>query len=122
MMSMMSPMIAVAVLTVPAAAIAQTAGAASTTDERRLSPAEVESVLADAAARRAAPKGPAPSDIAVVDDLPVPAPKVHGEVGFTIGTGGHRGAHGIAVYPLGENGAAAISFDFVDWGRRRVPR
>ena len=120
MMRMISRMIALAVLAAPAAAMAENPAApTSATDERRLSPAQVEAVLAEAAAKRAAPHRPAPADTAIADeDVPAPAPQVHGEVGFTIGTGGYREAYGTAIYPLKE-GIVAISLDFTDWGRRR---
>ena len=122
-MRMICRLAACAALTFSGVALAQTpAPSASTTDERRLSAEQVEAVLADAAAKRSASAKQVPSDIAVADDdLPAPAPQVHGEVGFTIGTGGYREAYGTAIYPL-ENGVVAISFDYADWGRRRWPR
>lgn len=102
---------------IPSLAFAQ----ASPTDERRLSPQQVEAVLADAAAKRAGSARQVPTDIAPADeDLPA-SPQVHGEVGFAIGTGGYREAHGTAVYPL-QDGVVAISLGFADWGRRRWPR
>lgn len=106
---------AAAALMAPSVALAQ----ASPTDERRLSPEQVESILADAAAKRAASVKPV-SDLDEAD--PPPPPQIHGEIGFGIGTGGYREAFGTAVYPIGENGAAAISFNFVDWDRRRYRR
>lgn len=124
MMRVICRMAALAALIVPALASAQTpATPASTTDERRLSAEQVEAVLADAAAKRAASAKHAPSDIAIADgDLPPPPPQVHGKVGFGIGTGGYREAFGTAIYPLGDDGVAAISFDFVDWGGGRFRR
>lgn len=110
--------VACAGLTIPSIAFAQ----ASPTDERRLSPQQVEAVLADAAAKRTASQKQAATDVAPAeDDLPAPAPRVHGEVGFAVGTGGYREAHGTAVYPM-EDGIVAISLGFADWGRRRWPR
>lgn len=106
-----------AALIVPGLAFAQ----ASPTDERRLTPAQVEAVLADAAAKRAGSHRQIPVDAAPGEDSPAPAPQVHGEVGFAVGTGGYREAYGTAVYPL-QDGVVAISFDFADWGRRRWPR
>lgn len=113
-------MIASAALTFPAIAVAQNAAPASSTDERRLSPEQVEAVLADAASKRAAAQSRAPVDAAITDDddLPTPPPQVHGEVGVAIGTGGYREAYGTAVYPL-EDGVVAISLGFADFGRRR---
>ena len=122
-MRMIPCAIALAALMAPAAAAAQASAPASTTDERRLSPEQVEAVLADAAAKRAGSRTQVPADTSVADDEPPPpAPQVHGEVGFTVGTGGYREAYGTAIYPL-ENGVVAISFDYADWGRRgRWPR
>ena len=67
-------------------------------DVRRLSPAEVERILEEAARKRAA-----------ADRIP---PRViEGEVGVTIGTGGTREIFGTAVVPIGEEGMAIISID-----------
>ena len=41
------------------------------------------------------------------DALP---PPIHGEIGFSIGTGGYRSAFGTAVVPLPGDGAAIFSF------------
>lgn len=115
--------IALAALISPAMAAAQVAPAAPSTDERRLTPEQIEAVLADAAAKRAAAEKQIPErDIAVDDSAPPLPPQVHGEVGFSIGTGGYREVFGTGVYPLGDDGVAAISLDFVDWGHRRYPR
>ena len=84
--------------------------------ERRLSPEQVEAVLAEAAARNAAAEKQIPAENIVDEDAePQAAPPVHGEVGFSVGTGGYREAFGTGIYPLGEDGVAAISLDFVDW-------
>jgi hypothetical protein len=77
-------------------------------DERRLSPAEVEQVLERAAQKRQAPTLPI---LAPVEDEGLPARPVQGEVGVSIGTGGLREVFGTAVVPLGEQGAAVISFE-----------
>jgi hypothetical protein len=68
--------------------------------EHRLSPDEIEMVLDDAARKRE----PAQS---FDDSLP---PPIHGEIGFTVGTGGYRSAYGTAVVPLGGDGVAIVSF------------
>ena len=68
--------------------------------EHRLSPDEIETVLNDAARKRE----PAPS---FDDSLP---PPIHGEIGFTVGTGGYRSAYGTAVVPLARDGVAILSF------------
>jgi hypothetical protein len=112
-------LIVIASLLMPAPALAQASGpATSPLSERRLSPEQIEAVLAEAAKKREAAVVRADPD--AID--PAPKPQVHGEVGFSIGTGGYREAFGTAIYPLGEDGVAAISLDFVDWGKRRLPR
>ncbi len=82
--------------------------AAPMPSEHRLSPEEVEKVLEQAARKNA---GPAPAEIPGEPDAQAetPASPVHGEVGFAIGTGGYRSAHGTAYVPLG-NGQAIVSF------------
>lgn len=124
-MHMICRMIASVAFIFPGIALAQTpAGTTSTTDERRLTQEQIEAILAESAAKRAASQTHMPVDLAAgeEEDLPPPARQVHGEVGFGIGTHGYREAYGTAIYPLGDDGFAAISFDFVDWGRRRWPR
>ena len=103
-----------ALLMEPAAA-AQAAPAAAS--ERRLSPEQIEMVLAEAAKKREAADREARPE--AVDRAPR---QMHGEFGVSLGTGGHREAFGTAVYPMEYGGAAAISFDFVDLGRRRYKR
>jgi hypothetical protein len=103
----------------PAAVAAQDSGEAiSATSERRLSPEQVEAILQEAAAKRVAAERQI--DPAALDEAP--APQIHGQVGFTVGTGGYREAFGTAVYPLGEDGVAIISLDFVNWGNRHFRR
>lgn len=77
----------------------------------RLSPEEAEAVQ-DAAAKR---NINAPS----LDDQRVPDGRIHGEIGFGIGTGGYSSVFGTAIVPLGDDGVAAFSFDRTDFGRRR---
>lgn len=85
----------------------------SEASERRLTPEQVEQVLDDAARRHAGnervlpPADPQPD----TGNLPV-----HGEVGFSIGTGGYRSAYGTAVVDLPSGGAASISV-----GTQRLP-
>ena len=112
-------LIVIAALLLPTPALAQAGEPApSPSSERRLSPEQIEAVLAEAAKKREA--------AAVKVDphaiVPAPRPQVHGEVGFSIGTGGHREAFGTAFYPLGDEGVAAISLDYIDLGRRRFTR
>ena len=114
---MKSCLIIVPLVLAPSPAAAQAAPAAPASGpERRLSPQPIEAVLAEAAKKREASER---------QELPVGQAEprqIHGEVGVSIGTGGHRGAFGTAVYPVGDDGAAAISFDFLDRGRRRYKR
>lgn len=112
--------IILAALVSPAVAAAQLPPEApSTTDERRLTPEQVEAVLAEAAAKQAATQGQIRSELpAAEDDEGSLIPPVHGEVGFSVGTGGYREVFGTGIYPLGPDGTAIISLDFVDWGRR----
>ncbi|HXG80911.1 MAG TPA: hypothetical protein VNJ05_03835 [Sphingomicrobium sp.] len=110
-------LVAAASLALPAAAAAQGPASASPSDERRLSPEQVEKILADAAAKWEQAARPSIENVDV-DDRPT-APQMHGEFGFAIGTGGYREAYGTAIYPLGDDGFAAISLDLADWGTRR---
>jgi hypothetical protein len=82
--------------------------------EHRLSPAEIETVLNDAARKRESAE---PSD----EKLP---PPIQGEIGFSIGTGGFRSAYGTAVVPLPGDGVAILllgtdRFDFDREARHR---
>jgi hypothetical protein len=79
------------------------------TSEHRLSPAEIETVLNDAARKRESTE---PSE----ERLP---PPIQGEIGFSIGTGGYRSAYGTAVVPLPGDGVAILSLgtDRFDSGR-----
>ena len=122
-MRWMSAAIAAAAICCPSLVLAQTSPAvASPTDERRLTPEQIEAVLAEAAKKRAAAEKQVHVEQVAIDEAdPSPPPQVHGEVGFGIGTGGYREVFGTGVYPIGEDGVAAISLDFVDWGNRRFP-
>ena len=104
----------IAALLMPAFAFAAEPAAS----ERRLSPQQSEAVLAEAAKKREAAEARALPGAA--DQKP--SRPVHGVVGVSVGTGGYREVHGTGVYPLGDDGAAAISLDYVDWGRRRERR
>ena len=80
----------------------------------QLSPQEVNAIKA-----RAAERGDAPAvqvDAIDVPDVPSPKRQVHGEVGFGIGTNGYRSVFGTVVYPLGDDGFAAFSFENSDFG------
>lgn len=65
-------------------------------DTRRLSPAEVERILEEAARKRAAADKP-------------PVRVIEGEIGVSVGTGGYREVFGTAVVPVGKEGTAIIS-------------
>jgi hypothetical protein len=75
--------------------------------EHRLSEAEIEQVL-DTAARRREGGGPS-GDVAEPAEGRLP-PAIHGEVGFSVGTGGYRSAFGTAIVPLPGDGVAVLSF------------
>ena len=114
-------------MTIPAfhlaASLALGIGAAPSTEDvtvfpsgrvHRLSPEEAQAVQ-DAAADRDIN---APS----LDDRPVPDGRIHGEIGFGIGTGGYNSIFGTAYIPLGDDGFAALSFERSDFGRHRFRR
>jgi len=73
----------------------------SNSDSIRLTPEQREAALEEGAARAAAGLQPGGA----------PDRQIHGEVGLEVGTGGQRAAYGMAVVPLGENGAAAFAFE-----------
>ncbi|QDP20087.1 hypothetical protein [Sphingomonas xanthus] len=78
--------------------------------EFRLTPEQIEQVLADAERKpRAAPE-------ALIEKEQ--ARPIHGEVGVTVGSDGTRAAFGTAVVPLADDGIAILS---VDAGRYRQP-
>lgn len=77
----------------------------------RLSPEEVQAVQ-ETAARRNASAGE-------IYDRSVPDGRIHGEIGFEVGSGGYTSVFGTTVVPLGSDGFAAFSFERSDFGRRR---
>ena len=87
--------------------------------EHRLTPEQVEAVLAEAAAKREASERQVSVTNEIPDLEPLPPPQLHGEFGIGMGTGGYREIFGTGFYPMGTNGGAAVSFDFVDFGDRR---
>ena len=119
-----TPLIAVLSLSAPAVG-QQVTDTAANPSEIRLSPEQVEQVLAETAERRAAAERKALEPEGDGLDL---VPPIYGELGLTIGTGGYRSAYGSAVFPMGEQGSAAISFSldrshedssmYWDWGNR----
>lgn len=83
--------------------------------EIRLSDVEKERVLEAAAARNRQPDVGAFADQLGEDPLP---PQIHGEVGFSIGTGGYRSAYGTANIALPDDGFASIALESTDFGSR----
>ena len=104
----------VAALMLPAPALAAADQPSAPAGEIRLSDAEKEKVLEAAAARN---RQPMVSVADQLDDEPLP-PQVHGEVGFSIGTGGFRSAYGVASVPLSGDGFATITLETTDFGSR----
>ena len=97
-----------------ASSIDERAGTSDAGTVHRLSSEEAEAVK-DAAAKR---NINAPS----LDDDLAPGRRIHGEIGFGIGTGGYNSVFGTAIVPLGDQGFAALSFERSDFGRRRFRR
>lgn len=104
---------------IPAPALGQASDPATpVASERRLSPDQIEAVLAEAARKREASQGREMLE-SIEDDAPR---QIRGEVGVSVGTGGYREVFGTAFYPMGDDGAAAISLDFTNLGKRRDRR
>ena len=95
---------------------------ATSSGEHRLTPEQIEAVLADAAKKREASERQSPAPIDIADLEPLRAPQVHGEFGIGAGTGGYREIFGTSIVPLGTSGGAAFSFDFVDFGNQNIRR
>ena len=85
------------------------AAPAPITNERRLSPAEVERILEEAARKRVAAEKPL-------------ARVIEGEAGVSVGTGGYREVFGTAVVPVGKEGTAIISIGGEDSDRPKRRR
>ena len=81
------------------------AAAPAAPSEIRLTQAEIDRVLADAAHKREARPQP-------VDAGPAER-KLHGEVGFEIGSDGYRSVYGTSVLELPDDGFAILSFQSV---------
>lgn len=92
-------------------ASAQSVGDQVSGTVHRISPEEAEAVQ-DAAAKRNI-NAPSLGEQRVTDG------RIHGEIGFGIGTGGYNTVFGTAIVPLGDSGIAAFSFERTDFGRRR---
>lgn len=93
---------------------APVAAAAPPTDDQRLTPAQIQQVLDDAAAKREA------NEQAL--DAAHAGPDVHGELGVEVGTGGYRSIFGTAVVGFGNSGGAIVSFDSTHFNARSRDR
>src|SRR4051812_49048519 len=104
-------------LATSSAATAQTAAAPDPVQVRRLSPEEKERILANSNEQAA----DAALNSALGGGSRTESSGIHGEIGAVVGTGGTRGVFGTALIPLGDRGAAILSFeDFrTDTVRRR---
>ena len=110
---------------IAAIAIAAAQGAADPAplaSEHRLTPEQIETVLAEVEAKRKASESRAATTIEIADLEPLPKPQLHGEFGIGMGTGGYREIFGTGIYPMGTGGVAAFSFDLVDFGNRSYRR
>jgi len=94
----------------PAAATPATVG-----EPIRLTPAQIAAAQAEGEHRNRAAEALALTD----DDFGAPRRdrKIHGEVGFGIGSRGSNSQYGTVVAPLGETGTAAFSYERTDYGR-----
>jgi len=78
--------------------------------ENRLSADQVEKILDEAARKR---------ELAAMS-APDTGPAVHGEIGFSVGTGGYRSAFGTAIVPLSGNGVAILSLETSNFDHGRT--
>jgi len=90
------------------------APSAALADTVTLSPAEIEAAKEAGAERNARD--------AQLGIEPMRDRKIHGEVGFAVGTGGYAAIFGTAVAPLGDDGVIALSFANEQYGDRRSRR
>lgn len=98
----------------PGAALASDpAPQAAMPSEHRLTPEQIEAVLADAARKRDGAGEPAAPGNPDGEKRSMP---IQGEFGFSIGTDGYRAAHGTAIIGLPGSGSAIISM-----GTERLP-
>lgn len=85
----------------------------------RLTPAQI-AAIGDAQAQRkdgAAALGVAEEPSVLVEDITPPKRKVHGEIGFGVGTGGYSQIFATVIAPLGESGIFAFSFSQANGGQ-----
>jgi len=99
----------------PAATVAPAAAPAITAETIRLTPAQIAAAQAEGEHRNRAAEALALTD----DDFGAPRRdrKIHGEVGFGIGSRGSNSQYGTVVAPLGDSGTAAFSYERSDYGR-----
>lgn len=70
---------------------------------RRLTPEQIEAAKEIGAAKKAGNVWDREEEM--------PDRKIHGAVGFGIGTGGYRSIFGTMIAPVGDNGIVALSFE-----------
>ena len=110
-----APVAAATSVAEPAATVAPAAAPAITAETIRLTPAQIAAVQAEGEHRNRAAEALALTD----DDFGAPRRdrKIHGEVGFGIGSRGSNSQYGTVVAPLGDSGTAAFSYERSDYGR-----
>lgn len=104
-----------AALLSPSIAFAAPESPAPLPAEIRLSDADKEKVLEEAAATRRETTAVQAADDTSADEA---GRQIHGEVGFEVGTGGYRSAYGTAIVPLEDDGVAIISLGSTNFGSR----
>ncbi|WP_414901551.1 hypothetical protein ACMT1E_00620 [Sphingomonas flavalba] len=121
------PIAGLAALLAAAPALAEAPDTAAPAHVIRLTPEQREAAMADGSEKKVdvalaqAAGGGAVEDDAF-EDIDRPDRRIHGEVGFMIGTGGARGVYGAAAIPLGDNAGAMISFSQQRYGLPRYRR
>jgi|GEM_PF-1768583 len=110
-----APVAAATSVAEPAATVAPAAAPAITAETIRLTPAQIAAAQAEGEHRNRAAEALALTD----DDFGAPRRdrKIHGEVGFGIGSRGSNSQYGTVVAPLGDSGTAAFSYERSDYGR-----
>lgn len=110
-----APVAAATSVAEPAATVAPAAAPAITAETIRLTPEQIAAAQAESEHRNRAAEALALTD----DDFGAPRRdrKIHGEVGFGIGSRGSNSQYGTVVAPLGDSGTAAFSYERSDYGR-----
>lgn len=110
-----APVAAATSVAEPAATVAPAAAPAITAETIRLTSAQIAAAQAEGEHRNRAAEALALTD----DDFGAPRRdrKIHGEVGFGIGSRGSNSQYGTVVAPLGDSGTAAFSYERSDYGR-----